>query len=192
MTLIEVERKRELVDGGEAVKARLTELGYREAGAFVEVDTYYSPQHVDYLATVECLRVRRRDGWAEITYKPASDAKTHSATSVISKPETDVVLWDADQAEAANRLMSCIGMVTLARVEKARTQYRHPSRVDVTIAVDVISGLGTFVETEVSADGADGDRVALLEEVERQLGLTACMVVTLPYRDLVRAAAASS
>ncbi|MGH3869840.1 MAG: hypothetical protein ACRDQ4_27815 [Pseudonocardiaceae bacterium] len=52
------------------------QLGYRAYGCFVEVDTYYSRPEVDYLDTVECLRVRQRDGFAEITYKPASDPST--------------------------------------------------------------------------------------------------------------------
>ncbi len=191
MSPIEVERKRELPGSGESVTARLVELGYREEGRFVETDTYYSPQHTDYLVTVECLRVRQRDGFAEITYKPASDETTHSSTDVISKPETDVLLRDADQADAANRLMTCIGMITLARVEKDRTLYRHPEREYLTVAVDTIRGIGTFVETEVKASG-DVDGVALVEEAERQLEVTTCQVVTLPYRDLVRSATVAS
>lgn len=76
VSVIEVERKRELVGTCAAVEARLSELGYRAHGCFVEVDTYYSRPEVDYLDTVECLRVRQWDGFAEITYKPASDPST--------------------------------------------------------------------------------------------------------------------
>lgn len=184
---IEVERKRELPGSGKGVTARLAELGYREDGQFVEIDTYYSPQHTDYLVTIECLRVRQREGFAEITYKPASDEATHSATGVISKPETDVLLRDGDQADAANQLMTSIGMVKLVRVEKHRTIYRSPECDHLTVAVDTVAGVGTFVETEVKTSG-DHDGVAQVENVERQLGITTCEVVTLPYRDLVRAA----
>lgn len=56
MSLTEIERKRELADGGETIKARLDVLGYVESGSFVEIDTYYSPRHVDYLATVAGAR----------------------------------------------------------------------------------------------------------------------------------------
>lgn len=62
------------------------------AGSSVEVDTYDSQPDIDFMATVECLRVRRRDGFAEVTDKPPSTAATHSAVDVIAKPETNVVL----------------------------------------------------------------------------------------------------
>lgn len=75
MSVIEVERKRELRGTCAAVEARLNESGYREDGSFVEVDTHYS-RSSDYVETVECLQARRRDDFAEITYKPASDAST--------------------------------------------------------------------------------------------------------------------
>lgn len=45
---------------------------------------------------------RQRDGFAEITYKPASTADTHSACDIIAKRETNVILAGADQAAAAN------------------------------------------------------------------------------------------
>lgn len=183
MSLIEVERKRELADAA-ALHARLVEADYREAGTSVEVDTYYSRPDIDFLATVECLRVRQRDGFAEITYKPASTADTHSAADIIAKPETNVVLSGPDQATAANRLLDVLGMVRLCRVEKARTTFRHPDRDDVTVVIDLITGVGAFAETEVMA--ADPDAAAtLLDWVERQFGLADCAVVRLPYRDLV-------
>jgi adenylate cyclase, class 2 len=184
VSVIEVERKRELVGTCAAVQARLGEFGYRAHGCFVEVDTYYSRSEVDYLDTVECLRVRQRDGFAEITYKPASDTSTHSPDDVISKRETNVVLSDADQAEAANHLLTAIGMTCLVRVEKSRALYRHPDRDEVTVNLDTITGVGTFVETEVIAMNGNG-AIALLEQVEHQLGLTMHPIVRLPYRDLV-------
>ncbi|OLT11812.1 adenylate cyclase [Pseudonocardia sp. CNS-139] len=183
MSVIEVERKRELADA-EALKARLVEADYREAGNGVEIDIYYSRPDIDFLATVECLRVRRRDRFAEITYKPASTADTHRAAHVIAKPEINVVLSGPDQATAADTLLDVLGMVRLCRVEKTRTTFRHPDRDDVTVVIDLVTGVGAFAETEVMA--ADPDAAAtLLDQVERQLGLADCAVVRLPYRDLV-------
>jgi adenylate cyclase class 2 len=184
MKVIEVERKRELVGTRVAVTARLDELGYRANGPVVEVDTYYSRPEVDYLHTVECLRVRQRPGFAEITYKPASDASTHSRDDVIAKRETNVALYGADQSESANDLLTAIGMIRLVRVEKTRILYRHPDRAEVVISLDTISGVGTFIETEVTAANPD-EATALLEQIEHQLGLTTYPVISLPYRDLV-------
>ncbi len=182
MTLIEVERKRQLPDGGERLEGQLVELRWEAAGPVDEVDTYFSRPDVDYLETVECLRVRQRAESAEITYKPASDEATHDATHVISKPETNVVLGPG-QAAAAERLLECIGMRLLVRLEKTRTVYRHPAHREVVVAIDTVAGVGSFVEVEVLS--ADADEAAeLVGQIETQLSLLDCPVVDLPYRDL--------
>lgn len=183
MTVIEVERKRELADAT-VLTERLAETGYREAGTSIEVDTYYSRPDRDFLETVECLRVRRRGGFSEITYKPASTADTHSAADIIAKAETNVILSGADQATAANTLLDALGMVQLCRVEKTRTVFRHPDNETITVVVDFITGVGAFAETEVIADDPDA-AARLLDRVERQLDLGDFPVVSLPYRDLV-------
>jgi len=184
MTMIEVERKREVADAGDVLKERLSQLGYRNRGTNIEIDTYYSRPDRDFMATVECLRVRERDRFAELTYKPPSTASTHSAQDIIAKPETNVVLAGPDQATPANTLLDVLGMVRLCRVEKTRTSFQHPDRGAITIALDQITGVGTFVETEIIA--LDQDKAALLiDEAEQALGLTTYPVVRLPYRDLV-------
>nr|WP_042185168.1 class IV adenylate cyclase [Kibdelosporangium sp. MJ126-NF4]CEL16582.1 Adenylate cyclase [Kibdelosporangium sp. MJ126-NF4]CTQ89067.1 Adenylate cyclase (EC 4.6.1.1) [Kibdelosporangium sp. MJ126-NF4] len=185
MSLIEVERKRELSGTSETLlRARLVELGYHADGSVTEIDTYYSRPDRDYLTTVECLRVRQRDGFAEITYKPASTTVTHSADDVIAKQETNVALRDIDQAEAAHRLLTAIGMIPLARVEKTRAMYRHPHHPQVIVNLDTVTGVGTFLETEVI--DIDPERAAgLLEQTEQQLDITGHPVVGLSYRDLV-------
>lgn len=183
MKVIEVERKRSISDAA-ALKGRLVVAGYREAGTSTEVDTYYSRPDIDFLATVECLRVRRREGFAEITYKPASTTDTHSTADVIAKPETNVVLAGADQATTAYLLLDALGMVRLCRVEKARTTFRHPDRDDVTVVIDAVTGVGVFAEIEVMA-AESGAATRLLEQVEQQLNLTGSPPIGLPYRDLV-------
>lgn len=183
MNVHEIERKRELPgEAATVVQARLVEFGYRQDGTATEVDTYYSRPDRDFLATVECLRVRQREHRAELTYKPASTASTHSVEHIIAKRETTLVLVGADQAATANDLLVILGMVPLCRVEKTRRTWRHPDREDITVALDTITDLGSFVETEIiDADNA----AAVLNAVEQQLGLEELPVVSVPYRDLV-------
>lgn len=181
--MIEVERKRKLADVA-GLKRRLTAAGYRGTDTTVELDTYYSRPDVDFLATVECLRVRRRDDFAEITYKPASSTDTHSTADVIAKSETNVVLAGASQAVMADTLLEVLGMVRLCRVEKARTTFRHVNLDGVTVVIDLVTGVGAFVEVEVLA-AEPGAATALLEQVERRLGLTGSPAESRPYRDLV-------
>ncbi|MFJ5121087.1 class IV adenylate cyclase [Kitasatospora sp. NPDC088548] len=181
---IEVERKRELPDGGAGVRPLLAELGCVGSAPVTEIDTYYSRPDVDYLATVECLRVRHRGDFAEITYKPASNPTTHGSDDVVSKVETNVVLRDGGQASTAERLPDCIGMRELVRVEKTRTSYRHPDTAGVTVSIDTVAGVGTFIETEVNRATAAG-AAELIEETEKALGIIGNPTVAIPYRDLV-------
>lgn len=183
MDLIEVERKRELADS-EALRRRLAELGYREISSLTEVDTYYSRPDVDYMETVECLRVRQRGDSAEITYKPPSSTATHSDRGVIAKQETNVQLAGTGEAGAASALLKAIGMVELIRVEKARTTYRQPYCDSTAVSIDVVAGVGAFVETEILASDSAG-AAAHLEEIEQAIGISANPIVRLPYRDLV-------
>ncbi|MEV3964705.1 class IV adenylate cyclase [Nocardia sp. NPDC050193] len=183
MDLIEVERKRELADG-DALRRRLAETGYREISSLTEVDTYYSRPDIDYMETVECLRVRERDGFAEVTYKPPSTTATHADGDVIAKRETNVRLADADQAGRANALLAAIGMVELVRVEKVRTTYQRPGHAETLISIDIVTGVGAFVETEVLA--TDSAAAAThLESVDQAIGVSGYPIVRLPYRDLV-------
>ncbi|MEV6057176.1 class IV adenylate cyclase [Streptomyces sp. NPDC052107] len=161
----------------------LSDLGWTAAEPVLEVDTYYSRPDVDFMQTVECLRVRQREDFAEITYKPASTTTTHSANSVISKPETNVHLASAAQAALADRLLESIGMRLLVRVEKNRTAYRLPRHPDVTISIDTLADAGVFVETEAISEDAEA-AAHTVEQIEKQLDIVDAPAVELPYRDL--------
>lgn len=180
---IEVERKRRLPDDGALLASLLADLGWQSAEPVTEVDTYYSRPDVDFMETVECLRVRRRGDFAEVTYKPASTSATRSADGVISKVETNVVLAGAGQAAFADQLLEAIGMRLLVRVEKRRTAFLHRDYPDVTVSIDTVAGVGSFVETEVlSVDAVAA--AELVERVEKELEVVDCPTVDLPYRDL--------
>ncbi len=184
MTLTEVERKRALDSETQtALLKRLDKLAFHERARHTETDDYYSRPDTDFMETVECLRIRSRDGFAEITYKPGSTA-ANTADGMISKVETNARLADADQAAAANQLLTMLGMVHLAQVDKHRVEYAHAEDGDVTIAIDTVTDAGVFVEVEVlTADPAGAATV--LDRVERDLGTTELPIISLPYRDLV-------
>ncbi|WP_457915745.1 CYTH domain-containing protein [Candidatus Minimicrobia naudis] len=65
-------------------------IGFELKSNLREIDTYYSRPDVDFMQTVECLRIRQRDSFAEVTYKPATTAATHTENNVIIKPETNL------------------------------------------------------------------------------------------------------
>ena len=98
--LLEIEHKRQLTSNIEELIGRLQNLGFELQSNLREIDTYYSRSDVDFIQTVECLRIRQRDGFAEVTYKPATTTATHTANDVIIKPETNLPIqpWDATTA----------------------------------------------------------------------------------------------
>ena len=134
------------------------------------------------MQTVECLRIRQRDGFAEVTYKPATTAATHTANDVIIKPETNLPIQPEDAA-IAKQLLANLGMVQLVEVNKFRRSFKSPDFPQATIAIDEIKDVGTFVEVEVlSTDKASA--LAMISDIEAKLGLDSAEIVTRPYRGI--------
>lgn len=98
--LLEIERKRQLTGNIEELIRRLQNIGFKSKSNLREIDTYYSRPDVDFMQTVECLRIRQRDSFAEVTYKPATTAATHTENNVIIKPETNLPIQPEDVATA--------------------------------------------------------------------------------------------
>jgi adenylate cyclase class 2 len=185
MNLIEIERKRSLKPNNlKKLFARLAELNYVKKGNLHEIDTYYTRSDIDYMKTVECLRVRQRDNFAEITYKPASTKHTDNGKGIITKRELNAVLADDKQAILANELLETIGLIKLAVVDKSRQTFCNDKDSSATIAIDTIANAGDFIEVEVMSSDIESAK-SKLADLEIELGINDCEVVTIPYRDIV-------
>ena len=180
--LLEIERKRQLTSDVEELIKRLQDLGFELHSNLREIDTYYSRPDVDFMQTVECLRIRQRDGFAEITYKPATTAATHTSNNVIIKPETNLPVQPEDAA-IAKQLLANLGMVQLVEVNKYRRSFQSPDFPKATVTIDEIKDAGTFVEVEVLSDD-ETSALAMISDIETKLGLESAEVVTRPYRDI--------
>ena len=180
--LLEIERKRQLTGNIEELIGRLRNIGFKPTGNLREIDTYYSRPDVDFMQTVECLRIRQRDGFAEVTYKPATTTATHTANDVIIKPETNLPIQPGD-ATTAKQLLTNLGMVRLVEVNKYRRSFQSSDFPQATVAIDEIKGAGTFVEVEVLSDD-EASALMTISEIETKLGLDSMEIVTRPYRDI--------
>ena len=180
--LLEIERKRQLTGDVEELIKRLQDLGFELQSNLHEIDTYYSRPDVDFMQTVECLRIRQRDGFAEVTYKPATTTATHTESDVIIKPETNLPIQPRDAA-IAKQLFANLGMVRLVEVNKYRRSFQSSDFPQATVAIDEIKNTGTFVEVEVLSDDETG-ALAMISNIETKLGLDSAEVVTRPYRDI--------
>ena len=181
--LLEIERKRQLTSDAEELFKQLRGLGFELQSNLREIDTYYSRPDVDFMQTVECLRIRQRDGFAEVTYKPATTIATHTKNDVIIKPETNLPIQPRDVA-IAKQLLANLGMVKLVEVNKYRRLFQSPNFPKATVAIDEIKNAGTFVEVEVLSDDETG-ALAMINDIETKLDLSSAEVVTRPYRDIL-------
>lgn len=180
--LLEIERKRQLTGDAKELIKQLQDLGFEPKSSRHEIDTYYSRPDVDFMQTVECLRIRQRDGFAEVTYKPATTDATHTKNNVIIKPETNLPIQPGDAA-IAKQLLANLGMMRLVEVNKYRRSFQSPNFPKATVAIDEIKNTGTFVEVEVLSDDETG-ALAIISDIEAKLGLESAEVVTRPYRDI--------
>lgn len=184
-TKYEIERKRRVSLSRDELIELLKEKGFAVKGAATkEIDTYFSRPDVDYMKTVECLRIRERDNFAEITYKPASTSATKLLGDTTVKEETNVTLKDVKDVSTAKILLSNIGMVKLVEVNKERLSFTHPKYESVVVALDNVKDVGIFLEIEVISDDKQ-TAIKNIEAVERLIGVDAMPTVKLPYRDLV-------
>lgn len=180
--LLEIERKRQLTGDAKELIKRLQDLGFEPKSSRYEIDTYYSRPDVDFMKTVECLRIRQRDGFAEVTYKPATTTATHTENDVIIKPETNLSIQPGN-AVIAKQLLANLDMIQLVEVNKYRRSFQSPDFPKATVAVDEIKNAGTFVEVEVLSDDKTSALV-MISNIEAKLGLESAKVVTRPYRDI--------
>lgn len=181
-TVLEVERKRTFTGNVDTFIATLRAHGFAQTSQLHENDTYYSRPDVDFMQTVECLRVRERDGFAEVTYKPATSHATSTNDGVIMKPETNLSIAPNDTATAKQLLVN-LGMIELVTVTKFRRIFTSAAYPSTVIAIDEIANVGTLIETEVTlADKA----VALqtVDKLERLLDIDTLPLATKPYRDM--------
>ena len=180
--LLEIERKRQLTGDAKELIKQLQDLGFELQSNLREIDTYYSRPDVDFMQTVECLRIRQRDSSAEVTYKPATTAATHTADDVIIKPETNLPIQPGDAA-IAKQLLANLGMVQLVEVNKYRRSFQSSDFPQATVAIDEIKDAGTFVEVEVLSDD-ETDALAMISNIETKFDLESAEIVTRPYRDI--------
>ena len=129
------------------VRERLEALGADPLGVVHQHDTYYDHPTRDFAETDEALRLRRESTpddqatAATLTYKgPLVD----DATKTREEVETGV-----SEPDAADTVLTAVGFEPAAVVEKERERFVLEG---YTVALDTVSGLGTYVEVEATGE----------------------------------------
>jgi len=157
--VIEVESKY-WSPGNSAVIAALNKLGAKKLSDLTMEDVYFSHPSKDFGKTDEAIRLRKKEDGAELTYK-GPRMKTASV-----KAREEITL-KVDDPLNVQRILERLGFKETYTVTKKRIAYQIDK---LRVEVDVVDGLGEFVELEVLTESPE--RVAaLLETARTELGL---------------------
>jgi adenylate cyclase class 2 len=137
--MLEIEAKARA--GHEAVESRLHELGAEYLGEETQEDLYFAHPCRDFASTDEALRLRRGGRSCSMTYKgPKIDAHTKT------RMEREVIV---DDFNAAMEVLRSLGFEEVGAVKKKRRYY---SLKGFDVMLDVVEGLGEFIEVEKKAE----------------------------------------
>ncbi|MDD1701843.1 MAG: class IV adenylate cyclase [Methanoregula sp.] len=139
--MLEIELKVR-VDSLDPIRSRLDARGARFTGKEHEHDIYYNAPHRDFGSTDEALRVRYTGSGALLTYKGAKIKKY----GLKAREELNCGL---ESGEVFEQVLDRLGFKKTAEVNKWRENYRLEN---AAFALDVVEGLGTFVEIEIMTD----------------------------------------
>jgi adenylate cyclase class 2 len=163
----EVEQKHRIADVASFV-ARLSERGVTLGSAVIQSDRYFAHPCRDFTETDEALRIRTVGGFSFVTYK---GPKLDSTTKTRQELELPLDRGDADGAQFSG-LLSALGFTPVAIVRKQRRRFEmNFAGRAIEGALDVVEGVGTFVELETLADDAEVEAAqyairALADELE--------------------------
>ncbi|MBN1432137.1 MAG: class IV adenylate cyclase [Methanomicrobiaceae archaeon] len=158
--MLEVEAKIK-IDSINIIRTRLKEKGAVFAKKTLQTDTYYNSPLRDFAKTDEALRIRNEEGLSEITYK---GPKMRNSVAK-AREEYNVEVTDA---ESLAIILEKSGFTKSTTVSKTREEYDF---MGAKIALDIVKGLGEFIEIEVVTDNQN---LALetIEKIREELGIS--------------------
>ncbi|KAF5085664.1 class IV adenylate cyclase [Methanoculleus horonobensis] len=158
--MLEIEAKFAVGDL-ESVRAGLGRKGVRMGRRQREHDVYYNAPHRDFGETDEALRVRYDDTGATVTYK-GPKIRVGSAKA---REEFNLAVADGETLEG---ILSRLGFRRAATVSKVREFYEMG---DVTVTLDDVEGLGTFIEVEILTEENKEDAADRIGAIVKELGV---------------------
>ena len=158
---MEVEVKYSISDSN-SIERKLKELGAVFVNEEIEEDYYFQHPCRDFMETDEALRIRKTHDLVELTYKgPKVSIKTKSRVEVNVR---------VDDANKARDILERLGFKVVYVVRKNRKKYRLGD--NISISLDNVEGLGSFIEIELIAKEKDWGRAEeKIMGLARTLGL---------------------
>lgn len=161
----------------------LTEEGFREVRRFTQQDEYFNHPERDFRITDEALRIRREQhagkaAYCSLTYKGPN-------TSHIGQSRRELETRVKDE-QKMRQILQALGFHSVAEVKKRRKEYK---KEDLTVCLDELDGLGSYVEIEVvlpeTETGSDSNTENRLREFLSELSFIRPANEPLTYLELV-------
>ena len=135
------------------VRERLKSLGFSLVAVQEEEDIYLQHPCRNFAATDEALRVRSAGGMAYVTYKgPRMGRGAKTRVEVSAEASPGIV-----------EVFEKLGFVVVARIRKRREYYAGDG---FSVSLDLVEGLGEFVEVEKTVEREE-EIPRAVEEVRR-------------------------
>lgn len=147
----EVEQKFALGDRRAEIELRLQQFGAALVSNQSQADRYFNHPQRDFAQTDEALRIRSVGAENWLTYKgPKIDSRTKTRREI--EPELGAGEHTVDQLA---EVLTILGFRSVATVKKQRRSYEL-KRGDwlITIALDEVEQLGSYLEIELVTDAA--------------------------------------
>ena len=126
-----------------------------------EHDIYYNAPHRDFSSTDEALRVRYTKDQVLITYK----GKKLRDYGLKAREELNCAV---ESGEVFEQILDRLGFAKTAEVNKWRENYRYEN---ASFALDMVDGLGTFVEIEIIAENDDTGATKQIQAYAKEIGI---------------------
>jgi adenylate cyclase class 2 len=153
---LEIEAKFQ-VPSLDMVRERLHELHIFREGVEQQQDVYYAAPDRDFGGTDEALRLRYFDHRCILTYK----GPKLTPYGLKAREEVNVAV---ESGKNMDRILRHLHYTPAYVIRKKREYYRWG---EIEIALDEVSGLGTFVEIELKKQQNDPE--AIIERIKKDL-----------------------
>jgi len=147
--------------GNDKVEKALCKLGAELLSEEETEDVYFQHPVRDFGETDEALRLRKKEGVSELTYKGPRMKLQHT------KAREEVTLKTADPL-TAQRIVERLGFKEFMSVHKKRKNFKYDK---IRVAVDDVDELGEYVELELITEEPKRAE-ALIEQMREELALT--------------------
>lgn len=142
--------------------------------SLTEHDTYYNAPHRDFGFTDEALRIRQTEEKITLTYKGPKE------TILGSKVREEYNL-DIPSAEIFDQIIKRLGFKPVAEVIKKREYYPYQ---DFSIALDLVCGLGEYVEIELITNGDAKEAASRIDKLAKEMNVVGERITT-SYLELI-------